>query len=68
VLLFSKSYFVSILFSVSIIRVIQIKKEELFIYSCNMYPVIDPNEHINTIVEKSFITAMDTEIGGRYGR
>jgi len=33
-----------------------------------MYPVIDPNEHINTIVEKSFITAMDTEIGGRYGR
>jgi len=40
----------------------------LFIAVIYIYPVIDPNEHINTIVEKSFITAMDTEIGGRYGR
>ena len=33
-----------------IIRVIQIKKTyKLFVYSCNKFPVIDPNEHINTI-------------------
>ena len=25
------------------------KMYKLFVYSCNIFPVIDPNEHINTI-------------------
>ena len=51
-LLFSKSFSVSISFF-SFIRVIELKKQIinfLFICSCNIFPVIDLNEHINTIL------------------
>ena len=52
-LLFSKSFSVSILFSVSIENHPCYPNKEkmytLFVYSCNIFPVIDPNEHISTI-------------------
>ena len=52
-LLFSKSFSVSILFSVSIENQPcypkKEKKYKLDFYICNIYPVTDPNEHINTI-------------------
>ena len=52
-LLFSKSFSVSILFSLSIenhpFYPNKEKTYKLFVYSCNIPPVIDPNEHINSI-------------------
>ena len=82
---------ISFTISIEIICVIQIRNKtyKLFIYSSNIYPVIDPIEPIslynicNVILttymldsapehsynaEKSFITAMDTEIDSRYGK
>ena len=48
-LLFLKSFSVSILFSVSIENHLCYRNKEktykLFVYSCNIFPVIDPNEH-----------------------
>ena len=49
-LLCSKSFSVSIVFSIK--REFEYPNKEtykLFVYSCNIFPVIDPNEHINTI-------------------
>ena len=52
-LLFSKSFLVSKLLSVLIENhpcyPNKEKTYELFVYSCNIFSVIDPNEHINTI-------------------
>ena len=52
-LLFSKLFSISISFSVSIENNPCYQNKEktykLFVYSCNMFPVIEPNEHINTL-------------------
>ena len=52
-LLLSKSFSLSILFSVSIENHLcypnKEKTHKFFVYSCNKFPDIDPNEHINTI-------------------
>ena len=52
-LLFSNAFSVSISLSVSIKNRLcypnKEKTNKLFVYSCNIFPVIDPNEHINTI-------------------
>ena len=53
-LLFSKEISVSYSFSVSIenhpCNRTKKKTYELFVYSCKIFPVIDLNEHINTIL------------------
>ena len=50
ILLFSKSFSVSITFSISIENqpcyLDKEKKYKLFVYSCNIFPVNDPNELI----------------------
>ena len=53
-LLFSKAISVSYSFSVSIENHLcnrtKEKTYELFVYSCNIFPVMDLNEHINAIL------------------
>ena len=52
IMLFSKAISVSYSFSVSIENHLfnrtKEKTYQLFVYSCNIFPVIDLNEHINT--------------------
>ena len=54
ILLFSKAISVSYCFSVSIenhpCNRTKEKAYYFFVYSCNIFPVIDLNEHINTIL------------------
>ena len=49
-LLFSKAISVSYSFSVSIENRTEEKTYKIFVYSCNKFPVIDLNRHINSIL------------------
>ena len=54
-----KTVLVSISFSVSIKNYLCYPNKEqmykLFVYSCNIFPVIDPPEHINTFNNNCYV-------------